>query len=508
MQPRKSRFFRSFICIILCAVMLFASAARIFAAPVSRTPWDRWYTDAVKLFGRDDRAKRTKGGASRAMLAVISARVGDVDVSPYTERVFDDVPAGKWYSTAVCWAARTGVVRGLTDRLFAPESGLTEDAFYTALTRFYALYGKGEDLLWRGSAYADLASLVSWAKDVSSYMTSSSPGPGGSGENALRSELGAKIASFINSYQPGAGDDRTLSLSLSGVCEKLEAGSQLKLAVSTLPAESAESVVWSVDDPSVLLVGPDGTAVGVREGYATLTAASADGACAASCVVAVTPRPARDPDPNGRKIDPDKPMIAVTYDDGPCKYTGTILDILEQYGAVATFFEQGKSLAYWPDEVNRALAMGCEVGSHSWDHPKFKTMTEAQIADQLERTNLKFIEITGKAPTLMRPPYGGRNETVDAVCKRYGLAEIIWSIDTLDWQVKNADKICKTIREEAYDGAVILVHSTHDFTVEASRTFIPELIAAGYQLVTVSELAAARGITLEPGRKYSGFAKK
>ena len=498
MTVNRTRILKSVICVILCLAAVLPSAVTVSSAPVGRGPWDRWYTDPAKLIsGREDVA-RGDGKLTRAMLPAIIARIAGADVSPYNERIFDDVPAGRWYSTSVAWGAKNGIVRGADGGNYRPSYGVTEDQIYYAMVGFYSYLGRSGEMLTRGSVYEKMRPVSDWAKDIAAYFGSAASGAPSDGDGPA-----SRIAEYMKDPARDGGEDAAGSVVLDRRTVTVDAESSVKLNAAVSGGSGA---VWTVDRPDVALVGVDGTVHGLSEGYATVTATTAGGKCAASCVVRVFPAPVRDPD-GTRRVDPDKPMVAVTFDDGPGKYTDQILDTLEKYGAVATFFEQGKNLAYWPDAVNRALSLGCELGSHSWDHPKFKNLSESQIADQIERTNKKFVEITGKAPTLIRPPYGGRNATVDAVCKRYGMVEIMWSIDTLDWKVKDAATICETIRNEVYDGAVILVHSTHDFTAEAAETFIPELIAAGYQLVTVSELAEARGVTLEPGSWYRGFKK-
>lgn len=517
MHPTRLPVLKRILCLILCAVTLTGSALQISASPAERGPWDRWYTDLTKYSVTAITAERAEGDVSRAMLAAIISRCADADVSPCTARLFEDVSAGRWYSTSVVWAAQNGLMNGITGDRFFPQSGVTGDQLYYAMTKYYVLYGRGEDLLWRSSVYEDLSGLSDWAKSVSEYMNTvakqlPSDGSSETGNDGTvkqpRSSLAAQIADYINTYQPEI-DDGTIpvsSLSLDRMTAEVEARSSIELNVTVLPEEATDkSVSWTSSDPSIALVSVDGRVIGVAEGSVTVTATTVDGGCAASCVVSVLPAPGYQPGDLTRYIDPDKPMIAITFDDGPSKFTEGILDTLEKYGAVATFFEQGKNLERWSDQVKRAVELGCEVGSHTWDHPKLISISESEIVDQIERTNLKFVEILGYAPTLIRPPYGSRNPDVDAIVKRYGMSEILWSIDTLDWSVKNAEKICKTIREEAYDGAVILVHSTHDFTAEAVKTFVPELIASGYQLVTISELASMRGVALEPGHRYGSF---
>ena len=82
---------------------------------------------------------------------------------------------------------------------------------------------------------------------------------------------------------------------------------------------------------------------------------------------------------------------------------------------------------------------------------------------------------------------------------------IYWSVDTLDWKTKSKEETVKSVLSEARDGSIILMHDIHEWSVEAAIEVIPQLIEKGYQLVTVSELAAARGITLKPGVTYFNF---
>ena len=519
----KTVFWKKFICAVTVACMVMQAV--LFGAPsvaANDPSGAKWYSSFADIAAGVKKETGTSGNLTRAMFSVILSRVSDADTSPCTALEFTDVGAGKWYSTSVEWVCEKGLCDAERGGEFRPSEVVTDEQIYTALCRYNLIYGSGTARLWRYSPYSDLSGLSDWAKTAIGYMnsTGASGDAGGSmfaGEEAGKSSFASRLAAFLQSYDPAPEPPqdttvRATSLSLGKLSSTVRATEGETLNAVLLPENVTDpGIVWSSSDESVLTVSADGAVYGVSEGYATVTATSADGACAASCVYVVTPAPPPPPPPevdNGRYIDPDKPMIAITYDDGPGQYTDRILDVLEQYGAVATFFEQGRNLSRWADSVNRALDMGCEVGSHTWNHPKLTTISDAEIRDQIKSTNDKFIEICGRAPTLIRPPYGSRNETVDAIVAEFGMSEILWNVDTEDWRTKNADKICEHIRTHAFDGAIILVHSIHEFTADATERFVPWLVSQGYQLVTVSEMAKARGVTLEPGHRYNGFVPK
>ena len=204
-----------------------------------------------------------------------------------------------------------------------------------------------------------------------------------------------------------------------------------------------------------------------------------------------------------RVVDPTRPMVALTFDDGPhAVYTGQILDILEEHGGVATFFEVAQNLPKAPEAVRRAADLGCEIGSHSYRHANLGKMDQAaQQADQAAADAI-FQEVLGITPTLLRPPYGSMNKTLKTTC---GRSIVTWSIDTEDWLSKDADKVVASVQNAGnLDGQVILLHSIYGSTVEATEVLVPWLLEQGYQLVTISELIQLRfGDQVEPNRSYN-----
>lgn len=204
-----------------------------------------------------------------------------------------------------------------------------------------------------------------------------------------------------------------------------------------------------------------------------------------------------------RTVDPWRPMVALTFDDGPHgTYTGQILDILEEHNAVATFFEVASKLSKAPEAVQRAAAMGCEIGSHSYRHADLGKMSAEALQEDPALADAAFTEVLGSAPTLLRPPYGSTGKILKTTSDR---PLITWSIDPQDWKVRDAEKVMAHIQGfDSLDGQVILLHSTYDTTVEAVRALVPWLLEEGYQLVTVTELITLRfGDQVEPNRLYN-----
>lgn len=204
-------------------------------------------------------------------------------------------------------------------------------------------------------------------------------------------------------------------------------------------------------------------------------------------------------------IDPTRPMLALTFDDGPGEGTIRILEELEKYGAHATFFMLGNKVPRYPEVIKKMKDIGCELGNHSMTHANLSKLGAGAIQNEIGGTNAELQAIVGVGATVVRPPYGATNDTVRA---NIGAPSIMWSIDTLDWKTRNTQATIDNVINTAKDGDIILMHDIHAPTVDAAIALIPKLINNGYQLVTVSELANARGIQMENGVSYSSFHLK
>jgi len=195
-------------------------------------------------------------------------------------------------------------------------------------------------------------------------------------------------------------------------------------------------------------------------------------------------------------------MIALTFDDGPSKYTSHVLDILEKHGARATFCVIGNLVSARKDTVKRASGLGNEIIGHSWDHRDLTKLSADEIIQEIKDTSDVIESVTGIRPRMYRPPYGAVNAALKSVSADLGYALINWSVDPMDWQSRDADKVYDAIMSNVSNRAIVLSHDLYGTTADAMERVIPELIAMGYQLVTVSELMYYSGKTLEPGVVY------
>ena len=205
-----------------------------------------------------------------------------------------------------------------------------------------------------------------------------------------------------------------------------------------------------------------------------------------------------------RVIDPSKPMVALTFDDGPNpKSTSRILDSLEEHNVVATFFDIGYLVEKYPEIVKREAMLNCEIGNHTYSHINLNKLSKEELINEIEKSEKAFETVLGYKTTLYRPSYGNANSNVKEALE-YPL--ILWSIDSLDWKTRDKEKILEEIRRiDEYDGKIILMHSIYESTADAVEILIPELINKGYQLVTVSEMAYYKNKELEARKIYKSF---
>ena len=204
-----------------------------------------------------------------------------------------------------------------------------------------------------------------------------------------------------------------------------------------------------------------------------------------------------------RTIDPAKPMLALTFDDGPSEVTDRILNVLMQYDARATFYVMGQKLEEFADVLKRTAAGGNEIACHTWSHPKLINISASSMRSQITRTNDLIREITGYEVKCLRPPYGNQNAALRKVCADLGIVITRWEVDTEDWKSRNTNKVYRAIMKGAGNGEIILCHDLYPTTAAAVEMAIPELIEKGYQLVTVSELLSFHKDGPVPGKVYN-----
>jgi peptidoglycan/xylan/chitin deacetylase (PgdA/CDA1 family) len=206
------------------------------------------------------------------------------------------------------------------------------------------------------------------------------------------------------------------------------------------------------------------------------------------------------PPASGQRIDPLRPMVALTFDDGPSIHTETILDLLERYGGRATFFVIETRITRHRDTILRAHESGHEILGHSISHRNLSNLSESEIRREILTPHTAIEELLGQpvAP-IFRPPFGAHSPRVRTVAGREGFAIFNWSLDTHDWRSRCAAAVHEAVMNRVRDRDIILAHDIHASTAEAMLTVIPELVARGYQLVTLSELMHHSPQTVEAG---------
>lgn len=205
-------------------------------------------------------------------------------------------------------------------------------------------------------------------------------------------------------------------------------------------------------------------------------------------------------------IDPSKPMVAFTFDDGPVGNSDTstsmiIQNALKDHGAHATFFYIGGQINTdaKKNEIRQAQEYGFEVGNHSSGWDSLSSWKEEKIKKSIEDTNEKLTELTGYSNFLFRAP----NLSVSKTMKGYIKAPFIQcAVDSKDWDNATTAQIIANVKN-AKDGDIVLMHETQKNTAEAINTLLDYFKEKGWQVVSVSELFAVRGQKLITGTEYS-----
>ena len=192
-----------------------------------------------------------------------------------------------------------------------------------------------------------------------------------------------------------------------------------------------------------------------------------------------------------REIDPSKPMIAFTFDDGPSPAnTKKILEALDKVGGRATFFQLGYLMEKYPDTVRAICEQGSEVANHSYDHDWLTEKSVEAAVEDIQSVNDICFSLTGNEINLVRPPYGAYNSSL---VKAFSEKVVMWDVDTRDWESRNVDSIISMTKKYAYNGAIVLFHDIYSTTATAAVELIEYYDSLGYQFVTVSELYEMKG---------------
>ena len=189
-----------------------------------------------------------------------------------------------------------------------------------------------------------------------------------------------------------------------------------------------------------------------------------------------------------------KPNLCLTFDDGPnTSQTLKVLDILDKYKIKATFFMVGENIEYQKDVVKKLYNKGHEIGNHFYAHENINKISKEEIKESILKTNELIYGITGKNPTVLRPPYGFVNEDLKDICGELNMSIILWTADkdSRDWELTPASEMIENVTKKVTNGDIFLFHDgSKKFTntLEAIDVIIPKLQDKGYRWVSVSTL--------------------
>jgi peptidoglycan/xylan/chitin deacetylase (PgdA/CDA1 family) len=181
-----------------------------------------------------------------------------------------------------------------------------------------------------------------------------------------------------------------------------------------------------------------------------------------------------------------RPVIYLTIDDGPSKYTPQILDILREHGFTATFFQVGTNVERYPNYVKDIVNQGSYIGNHTWDHPQLPRLSNRAIRRELSRTDAALRSAGAPTPTCTRPPYGSTSTRVHSLITGRNQSQILWSVDPRDWARPGVKSIVSKVERRAVPGSVVLIH---DGGGDRSQS-----VAAARQ---IADWAARRGWTIQ-----------
>ena len=205
---------------------------------------------------------------------------------------------------------------------------------------------------------------------------------------------------------------------------------------------------------------------------------------------------------NIEPIEDGKKYVALTFDDGPGKYTKELVDLLVKNNVKASFFMVGQNIKNYKSSVKYAYDNGMEICNHSQNHKNLKNLSKEDIEYEINSVDDMLEEIIGERARYYRSPGGNQNENVlNTISKPC----ILWNVDTRDWESRDTQKIISKTLKEVDDGDIILMHEIYKTTLDAVEPIIIKLKEKGYNFVTVTELYKIKGVPLENGKIYYGM---
>lgn len=191
----------------------------------------------------------------------------------------------------------------------------------------------------------------------------------------------------------------------------------------------------------------------------------------------------------------DKKLLVLTFDDGPSKYTPSLLEYLKEKNIHATFFVLGEQAKKYPEIISGEYNNGNLICIHSYTHKFFTKIPKEQVVEQISLTKDIIFNITNYSPSYIRIPYGITNENVNSILKEEKLENVLWNVDSLDWKYKDKNNTVEHIKKNIHGNDIILMHDILKSSVDSAKEIIDYYTSLGYKFVTVDEFYHIKNIT-------------
>ncbi len=202
-------------------------------------------------------------------------------------------------------------------------------------------------------------------------------------------------------------------------------------------------------------------------------------------------------------VETDKKQIAISFDAAwGNDDTEQLISILKEYDVPATFFVVGAWVDKYPESVKALSDAGHQIQNHSNTHPHMPQLSREQMKDEILSCNEKIKSITGKTPTLLRPPYGDYDNALIETMTELKMSTIQWDVDSLDWkETATPDSICQRVTNKVTNGSIVLFHNDADHTPAALPNILKQLKGDGYEFVFISDLILKENYTIDHSGK-------
>lgn len=189
-------------------------------------------------------------------------------------------------------------------------------------------------------------------------------------------------------------------------------------------------------------------------------------------------------------VETDKKQVAISFDAAwGNDDTQTLIDILKEYDVPATFFVVGAWVDKYPESVKALSDAGHRIENHSNTHPHMPQLSKEQMKNEINSCNSKIQSVTGRCPTLLRPPYGDYDNALIEVMNELKMYTIQWDVDSLDWKDSaTPENICKRVTSKVKNGSIVLFHNDADHTPAALPNILKCLKDEGYEFVFIEDL--------------------